>query len=218
MSSDASQTRVDEPGHPNESDRRELRTAANHGLALATRREMSSGRVFAAALVALVVTLLCVYALLESTLQAIGQPAWIIDPETASRFVAGLPGDVNAGILGLLGVLVAVVGVGFVLLAVLAGRPGRRVLPSTRIAVVLDDEVLASALARRARTAATVRPEQVTVVVSHAEAIVNVRPTSGVPVRAEDVLAAVEDELKRLRPEPYPLLRVRVAGTGVIGA
>ncbi|MDQ4501241.1 DUF6286 domain-containing protein [Sinomonas sp. ASV322] len=213
MSTDASQAQVDGRQQPDADG-----PAPDHGLALAVRRETSSGRVFAAALVALVVTLLCVYALLESTLQAIGQPAWIIDPETASRFVAGLPGGANAGVLGLLGVVVAVVGVGFVLLAVLPGRPGRRVLPSQRIAVVLDDEVLASALARRARTAATVRPEQVTVVVSHGEAIVNVRPTSGVPVRAEDVLAAVEDELKRLRPEPYPLLRVRVAGTGVIGA
>jgi hypothetical protein len=55
-------------------------------------------------------------------------------------------------------------------------------------------------------------------VLSRREAIVNVRPTSGIPVGAEDVLEAVEDELRRLRPEPYPLLRVRVAGTGVIGA
>lgn len=189
-----------------------------HGLGEAVRRETSSGRVLAAVIVAVVVALICVYALLESTLQAIGQPAWIIDPETAARFIAGLPNGVNQGILGLLGVVVALVGLGFVIAALTAGRPGRRVLPSQRIAVVMDDEVLASALARRARAAATVRPEQVTVFISRGEAVVNVRPTSGIPVRAEAVLAAVEDELKRLRPEPYPLLRVRVAGTGVVGA
>ncbi|WP_171042417.1 DUF6286 domain-containing protein [Sinomonas gamaensis] len=182
------------------------------------RRETTSGRALASVVVALLVMLLCVYALLESTLQAIGQPAWIIDPESAARFVAGLPGGINAAILALLGIVVAIAGLIFVVLALRPGRAGRRFLPSRRIAVVLDDEVLASALARRARAAATVRPEQVTVVLSRREAIVNVRPTSGIPVRAEDVLAAVEDELRRLRPQPYPLLRVRVAGTGVIGA
>jgi hypothetical protein len=189
-----------------------------HGLESAVRRETTSGRVIASVVVAVVVTLLCVYALLESTLQAIGQPSWITDPESASRFVAGLPQGVNPGILGLLGVVVAIIGLVFVLLALRPGRVGRRSLPSQRVAVLVDDEVLASALARRARAAATVRPEQVTVVLSQGEAIVNVRPTSGIPVRAEDVLAAVEDDLRRLRPEPYPLLRVRVAGTGVIGA
>jgi hypothetical protein len=190
----------------------------SHGLDSAVRRETTSGRALASVVVALLVMLLCVYALLESTLQAIGQPAWIIDPESAARFVAGLPGGINAAILALLGIVVAIAGLIFVVLALRPGRAGRRFLPSGRIAVVLDDEVLASALARRARAAATVRPEQVTVVLSPREAIVNVRPTSGIPVRAEDVLAAVEDELRRLRPQPYPLLRVRVEGTGVIGA
>lgn len=189
-----------------------------HGLETAIRRETGSGRVLASAMVALIVTLLCVYALLESTLQAINQPAWLIDPESAARFVAGLPDDADRGILGLLGLVTAVVGLIFVLVALRRGRSGRRSLPGGRIAVVLDDEVLASALARRARSAATVRPEQVTVVLSRNEAIVNVRPTSGIPVSAEAVLAAVEDELRRLRPQPYPLLRVRVAGTGVVGA
>ncbi|WP_422935206.1 hypothetical protein [Sinomonas sp. P47F7] len=189
-----------------------------HGLGAAVRRETSSGRVFASAVVAVIVTLLCLYALLESTLQAIGQPAWITDPETAARFIAGLPKSANPGVLGLLGVVIALAGLVFVLLGLRPGRPGRRALPGQRIAVVVDDEVLASALARRARAAATVRPEQVTVFVSQGEALVNVRPTSGVPVSAEAVLAAVEDELRRLRPEPYPVIRVRVAGTGVVGA
>lgn len=223
MSVDAPGTQHDDAGRPDPGGAEAKEAAPSsaapaHGLERALRRESTSGRVLASAIVALVVTLLCVYALLESTLQAINQPAWIMDPESASRFVAGLPGDTDRGILGLLGLVIAVVGLGFLIVALRRGRSGRRALPGERIAVVVDDEVLASALARRARSAATVRPEQVTVVLSQGEAIVNVRPTSGIPVSAEAVLAAVEDELKRLRPRPYPLLRVRVAGTGVIGA
>jgi hypothetical protein len=168
--------------------------------------------------VALAVTVVCAYGLLESTLQALGLPAWLVDPESAALALAGLPAGVNRGLLGLSGAVLAMAGLFLVVVAVRPGRRGRRALPGDRIAVVVDDEVLASALARRARAAAVVRPEQVNVVMSDHEAIVNVRPTSGIPVRAEDVLAAAEDELARLRPAPYPQLRVRVEGTGVVGA
>lgn len=189
-----------------------------HGLESAVRRETSSSRAYVSGLVALVVAAVCAYGLLESTLQAVGQPAWLIDPESAARAVAGLPAGVNRGLLGLAGAVLAMVGLILVVVAVRPGRRGRRSLPGGRIAVVVDDEVLASALARRARAAAVVRPEQVNVVMTEREAIVNVRPTSGIPVRAEDVLAATEDELARLRPEPYLQLRIRVEGAGVVGA
>ncbi|WP_235781056.1 DUF6286 domain-containing protein [Sinomonas notoginsengisoli] len=192
--------------------------ASEHGLESAVRRETSSSRAYVAGLVALAVAIGCAYVLLESTLQAFGQPAWLVDPETAARRVAGLPEGVNRGLLGLIGGVIAMVGLFLVVLALTPGRRGRRSLPGRRIAVVVDDEVLASTLARRARAAALVRPEQVTVVITEREAIVIVRPTSGIPVRAEDVLTATEDELMRLRPAPYPQLRVRVEGAGVVGA
>lgn len=189
-----------------------------HGLDSAVRREMSSSRAYLAGFIALVVTAACAYLLLESTLQAVGQPAWLIDPESAAEWTARLPEGTNQGLLGLVGAVVAMAGLALVIVAVRPGRRGRRSLPGRRIAVVVDDEVLASALARRARAAAVVRPEQVTVVLSDREVTVNVRPTSGLPVRGEDVLAATEAELVRLAPDPYPQIRVRVEGTGVIGA
>lgn len=189
-----------------------------HGLDSAVRRETSSSRAYVAGFVALVVAAACAYVLLESTLQAVGQPAWLIDPESAAQWTARLPEGTNRGLLGLVGAVVAMAGLALVIVAVRPGHRGRRSLSGYRIAVVVDDEVLASALARRARVAAVVRPEQVTVVVSEREAMVNVRPTSGLPVRGEDVLAATEAELARLNPEPFPQLRVRVEGTGVIGA
>ena len=191
---------------------------SQRGLDAAVRRETTSSRSATAVLVAFAVIALCAYILLESALQALGQPSWLIDPESAARAVAALPEGTNRGLLGLVGAVVAMAGLVLIGLAVRQGRRGRRSLPGERIAVVIDDEVLASALAVRARAAAVVRREQVTVVLSEREAVVNVRPTSGIPVRAEDVLAAVEDELVRLRPEPYPVLRVRVEGTGVVGA
>ena len=189
-----------------------------HGLDAAVRRETTSSRSTTAALVAFAVIALCAYILLESTLQALGQPAWLIDPESAARAVASLPEGTNRGLLGLVGAVIAMAGLVLIGLALRRGRRGRRALPGQRVAVVIDDEVLASALAGRALDGAVRRREQVTVVLSEREAVVNVRPTSGIPVRAEEVLAAVEDELLRLSPEPYPVLRVRIEGTGVVGA
>ena len=154
-------------------------TDAGRGLESAVRRETSSSRAYVAGLVALAVTAVCAYGLLESTLQAVGQPAWLIDPESAARAVAGLPGGTNRGLLGVIGAVLAMAGLFLVIVAVRPGRRGRRSLPGGGIAVVVDDEVLASALARRARAAAVVRPEQVNVVITEREAVVNVGPGRG---------------------------------------
>jgi hypothetical protein len=84
--------------------------------------------------------------------------------------------------------------------------------------VVVDDEVVASSIARRARLAANVTPDQVMVVVSQRQVLVNVRPTSGVPVDPDRVLEAVRDELDQMLLEPAPVPRINVTPSGVIGA
>ena len=56
------------------------------------------------------------------------------------------------------------------------------------------------------------------VVVSRRQVLVNVRPTSGVPLRAADVQAAVQAELREMALSPMPEVRVNLASSGVIGA
>jgi hypothetical protein len=56
------------------------------------------------------------------------------------------------------------------------------------------------------------------VVVSRRQVIVNVRPTSGVPVTEQAVLAAVEGELSEMSLDPKPEARVNISTAGVIGA
>jgi hypothetical protein len=82
----------------------------------------------------------------------------------------------------------------------------------------VDDEVIASALARRARVAANLSQEQVMVTVSRQQVQVNVRPTSGVPLSPDAVRAAVLAELRDMSPFPMPDVRVSVSSAGVIGA
>ncbi|KRE53228.1 hypothetical protein ASG92_06730 [Arthrobacter sp. Soil736] len=182
------------------------------------RRETHSSRAAAAGLAAALVVLLCLYALLESGVRAIGQPPWLIDPHTAADRIVALPGGMPPLLLGVTGAVTAAAGLFFFLSAVLPGRRARHLLEDPRIAVVVDDEIIASALARRARLAANVTQEQVMVVVSQRQAVVNVRPTSGVPVSENAIREAVEDELRSMAPVPMPQVRINLAMSGVIGA
>ncbi|AFR27355.1 DUF6286 domain-containing protein [Arthrobacter sp. Rue61a] len=182
------------------------------------RRETHSSRAGASVIAAVLVIILCVYALLEAGVRAIGQPPWLIDPTTAAERIIALPEGISPLLLGASGAVIAMVGLFFLLHAVLPGRRARHLLRDPRTAVVVDDEVLASALARRARTAANVTQEQVMVVVSRQLVVVNVRPTSGSRVSEEAVLTAVQAELEEMSPVPMPAVRVNLASWGVIGA
>ncbi|WP_427135730.1 DUF6286 domain-containing protein [Pseudarthrobacter sp. S9] len=182
------------------------------------KRETRSSRAVASVIAAVLVIAFCVYALLETAVRAIGQPPWLVDPQTAAERIVALPDGVPPLLLGATGAVLAMAGLFFFLNAVLPGRRARRLLRDRRAAVVVDDEVIASALARRARLAANVTQQQVMVIVSRRQVLVNVRPTSGVPLIADAVLAAVRRELEDMGPSPMPEVRINVATAGVIGA
>lgn len=182
------------------------------------KRETHSSRAVPSMIAALLVIALCVYALLETAVRAIGQPPWLVDPQTAAERVVALPAGIPPLLLGALGAVLVMAGMFFFLNAVLPGRRARHLLRDRRAAVVVDDEVIASALARRARVAANLSQEQVMVTVSRQQVHVNVRPTSGLPLSPDAVRAAVQDELREMGPSPAPDVRVNVTSAGVIGA
>jgi len=191
-------------------------------------RETHSPRAAVATVAAGVVMVLAAYGLLESGVHAVGQPAWLIEPQVAAERIVALPAGISPVLLGIIGAVLAMAGLFFVLNAVLPGRRARHLLigqygrapagPGTGPSVLVDDEVIASALARKARLAANVTPEQVMVVVSQRHIVVNVRPTSGVPVDEAAVSAAVQEELDQMALVPPPGVRVNVSTSGVIGA
>ncbi|WP_240721412.1 DUF6286 domain-containing protein [Pseudarthrobacter sp. NamE5] len=185
-------------------------------------RETHSSRAVMATIAAVVVVALAAYGLLEAAVHAIGQPAWLIEPQVAAQRIVALPAGISPLLLGVIGAVLAMLGLVFFLHGVLPGHRARHVLARGRggagPAVVVDDEVIASSLARRARLAANVTPEQVMVVVSQRQVQVNVRPTSGVPVHGDRVRDAVKAELGDMGLEPAPEVRINVAPSGVIGA
>jgi hypothetical protein len=188
------------------------------GMGRIVKRETHTSRAVVSVIAAGLVMAVVGYALLETGVRAIGQPPWLVDPQTAAERVVALPAGIQPLLLGVTGAVIAMAGLFFFLNAVLPGRRARHLLPDRRAAVVVDDEVIAAALARRARLAANVAKEQVMVVVSRNRITVNVRPTSGVPLRPDAVLEAVRREVEEMGPWPMPEVRIQVATAGVVGA
>lgn len=185
-------------------------------------RETHSSRAAVSIAAAVLVLVLAAYGVLEAGVHAVGQPAWLIEPQVAAQRIVDLPAGMPPLLLVAIGGVLGMLGLIFLLNGLLPGKRARHLLAGARDGqlppVVVDDEVIASSLARRARLAANVTPEQVMVVVSQRQVLVNVRPTSGVPVDQERVLAAVRDELDQMMLEPAPAPRVNVTPSGVIGA
>ena len=181
------------------------------------RRELHSSRATASVLTAVLLILACLVLLFEVLLETVGDEPFLLDLDAAAALLGDLPGSVPAPLLGAASVLLLVVGALLLLLALLPGRRARYTIPDRRAAVVVDAEVVASSLAARARAAAGVATEQVLVTVSRRSVAVQIRPTSGMPVDADAVRAAVADDLERSSVSPVPRISVRVAESGVIG-
>ncbi|WP_104086987.1 DUF6286 domain-containing protein [Arthrobacter sp. GMC3] len=181
------------------------------------KRESRSSRAVISVVAAILVALLALYGLLEAMLRVLGQPPWLIDPLTAAQRLAQLPEGILPAMPVAIGLLIFIVGLVFLANAVIPGRRARHVIPDPRVAVVVDDVVVASALAKRARLAAGVTREQVVVVVSAKSVQVNVRPTSGILLDEALIQAAVEDELTAMALQPAPAVKVHLANSGVIG-
>ena len=92
------------------------------------------------------------------------------------------------------------------------------IVADARAAVVADDEVIASALARHAARAANTNPDNTLVSVSARQAIVRLTPTSGTPVQREAVADAVREQLAALELTTPVRCSVIIASSGKVGA
>lgn len=182
-----------------------------------SRRETHSSRSALAITVAVVVVLACAYAGVEIVLEMLGQPPLLAAPADMASALVTAP-TLTAVWLIVGGVIAAVLGLLLIIAAVRASRRARHLLGSERTAVVVDDAVIASALARHASFAADVDPDNTVVTVGRRSATVRVTPSSGVPVVREAVQTAVDDQLARYQVRPQVRARVRVDEHGKVGA
>jgi len=149
----------------------------------------------------------------ESVLAALDRAPLLVSPADVLQFVDN-PDAIGIAVASALGVL------GIVLLAI-AFSPGRRArheLPDDRMAVVIDDGVLAGAMVRAAVRESRLPASRVTAVVSRRRGTVTVVPTSGSLVDSPSVSRAVENAVAALDPQPQIRSTVTVSDRGVVGS
>lgn len=182
-----------------------------------TRRELHSPRSTAAIVVAVLLVVALAWVGTEIVIALLGLPALLVAPADMFASAVNLP-EAPAGIVVAAGALAVVLGLVLVVLGLAPGRRPRHVLETERAATVVDNEVVASALARHASLAADVDPDHTTVSVSKRVAVVDLVPTSGVPVDRADVTEAVDRELAGYGLRQKVSSRVRVRENGKVGA
>jgi len=168
----------------------------------------------AAVIIALTVTALAaVYVGIESVLAALELPALLVSPAELVDAVNS-PSSLTLGIAA----AAAVVGLVLVLVAIIPSRRGRHELPNDRMAVVVDDSVLAGAIGAAVTREAGVPASRVGTVVSRTRGEVRVTPTSGSPLDHSILEATASSFVATLAPKPQLRVAVTVASGGVVGS
>lgn len=181
------------------------------------RRETHSSRAVLSVATAVILLIAVLWLVLELVLSLTGNAALLISPTELLSRLASLGTATIPAALTAAGVVLALIGVAYVLAAILPGTKPRHIVENPRAAVVVEREVLASALARTARTAAQLAPEQVTASVGHRNVQVRVHPTSGKAVDLPAVQEAVDREVSGYSLERALKVTVVVAPHGAVG-
>lgn len=177
------------------------------------RRETHQSRSTASVIVISIVMLGAVYAGIEIVLALLGAAPLLVSPAAA---VAAFRTDASWTEFAGAGALLF--GVVLVLIAIIPTRRARHGVSHPRMAIVVDDGVLAGALAVQARRAVGVSQDRVRAAVSRKRGVVTITPTSGLPISREDAQHAAESLLETLSTSPTIRARVIVLDRAVVGS
>ena len=177
------------------------------------RREQYRSRSFAVIVALTLVSIGLAYAATESALSALRFAPLLLAPAAVLEAVnaPSVSALIAARAAGLFGVIL-------ILIAITPGRRARHSLPHERLAIVVDDQVLAGAIGRSARVVASVPAERVHTTISRRRAAIAVTPTSGFRVDSAEVEAAASDLIERLSPAPRVQVAATVSTVGVVGS
>ena len=178
------------------------------------RRESTASRSGTVVVAVLVVLVIAAAAVFAAALVFLGQRALGIDPRDLVDAAARAPRGLDTTIVVGVAAIVAVVGLVFLAQGLLPQRRPRHTMSSDRLAVVVDDEVLASAAARAARSATRLGPDAAVGTVGRRTVDVVLRPAAGVDVPAVAATEAVTEEFRAIDVVPSVTARVRVQPTG----
>lgn len=174
------------------------------------RRETHSPRTVATFVAVILLILALAYVGLEIVLNLAAQPALLFGPAAAGAWLVGLPTAQPAGIVIAGSVVLVVIGLVFLWLAIAPGRLSKHTLDAGDRAVVVDNGVIASALAQHLSEQTGLARENITVGVGHRSVDVTVRPGAGIPLEKSMVQSATELELETYRLTRSVRTRVRI--------
>ncbi|TFC37833.1 DUF6286 domain-containing protein [Cryobacterium sp. TMT2-14] len=181
-----------------------------------SRRELYSSRSVAAITLAILAIAACLWLMIEIVLNLLGRPGLLATPAGMAGAVAGVSSapPVFVGGLGLTG---ALIGLLLLVVAVTPGRRSRHLLETERAATIVDNEVIASALAREAARVAGLAPDNARVTVTPRSATVHLTPTSGTAIDQQAVLTAVREQIVAFGLLRSLHAKVVVVSTGRVG-
>jgi hypothetical protein len=178
------------------------------------RRETHVSRTAAVSVLMVFVLLAAIVVVTGASLVLLDERLGGFDPRAFMDAVANAPAGLTQWIVIVAGGVAALVGLVLLLQGVLPQRRPRHAIRSARLAVIVDDEVIASATARAARGVTRLGPEAAVGTVGRRTAQVVVRPAAGADVPVVAVSDAVRAELDDIDPTPTIVATVRVQPAG----
>ena len=174
------------------------------------RRETHSPRTVAMLVVVVLLLLALAYAAVEIVLNLTGAQSLLVAPGEALQAVVAAPTALMpvAFIVG--GVVLAILGLIVLVLALKPGRLSKHEMAWGERAVVVDNGVVASALATHLSNESGIARDDIVVGVAHRSVDVTVRPPVGIPVDEGQLRRIVEEEITAYKLTPAVRTHVRV--------
>jgi len=174
------------------------------------RRETHSPRTAVTVVVLILIAVAAAYTATEIVLRLSGAAPLLATPGEALAWIRALPDEQpQSGVIAG-AAAVALVGVVLLWFAIAPGRRAKHALAVLDHAVVVDNGVIASAIAERVRRASDLPRGAATVGVGHRAVDVTVRPEQGQTIDRAHVRSIAEEELERYALTPRVKVRVRV--------
>ncbi|MCW2163072.1 hypothetical protein B0I12_000198 [Microbacterium hydrothermale] len=174
------------------------------------RRETHSPRTVAMLVVVVLLLLALAYAAVEIILNLTGAQPLLVSPGEALNAVVAAPTALMpvAFIVG--GIVLAILGLIVLVLALKPGRLSRHEMEWGERAVVVDNGVVASALAQHLSNESGIARDDIVVGVAHRAVDVTVRPPVGIPVDEAQLRRIVDEEVAAYKLTPAVRTHLRV--------
>ncbi|MDU0366798.1 DNA/RNA endonuclease G [Microbacterium sp. KSW4-17] len=174
------------------------------------RRETHSPRTVAMLVVVVLLLLVLAYAAVEIILALTGAQPLLVSPGEALNAVVAAPTALMpvAFIVG--GVVLAILGLIVLVVALKPGRLSRHEMEWGQRAVVVDNGVVASALAQHLSNESGIARDDIVVGVAHRAVDVTVRPPVGIPVDEAQLRRIVDAEVAAYKLTPAVRTHLRI--------